>query len=108
MEIFKFVHKSVERVSAEFLGELRRHNYVTSMSYLELLNIFRIVMKEKKSELSNSINRLKTGLDKLISANQEVSEMQIKLKDLQPELEKKVKETEELIKTIEVEKADAK
>ena len=33
--------------------------------------------------------------------------MQIKLKELQPELEKKVIETEELIKTIEVEKAEA-
>ena len=31
-----------------------------------------------------SINRLKVGLDKLVSANQEVAEMQIKLKDLQP------------------------
>lgn len=34
--------------------------------------------------------------------------MQIKLKDLQPELEKKVLETEELIKTIDIEKAEAK
>lgn len=34
--------------------------------------------------------------------------MQIKLKDLQPELEKKVNQTEELIKRIEVEKVDAK
>jgi DNA-binding protein YbaB len=32
---------------------------------------------------------LKIGLDKLISANKEVQEMQRKLKDLQPELEKK-------------------
>lgn len=31
--------------------------------------------------------------------------MQIKLKDLQPELEKKVLETEDLIKTIDIEKA---
>lgn len=34
--------------------------------------------------------------------------MQIKLKDLQPELEKKVLETEDLIKTIDIEKAEAK
>lgn len=55
--------------------------------------MFKIVLKEKQTELNTSINRLKIGLDKLISANQEVSEMQIKLKDLQPELEKKVIET---------------
>lgn len=40
------------------------------MSYLELLNMFRIVLREKTNELNKSINRLKTGLDKLVSANQ--------------------------------------
>lgn len=91
----------------DYLNKLRRHNYVTPMSYLELLNMFRIVMKEKQTELNNSINRLKIGLNKLVSANKEVAEMQIKLKELQPELEKKVIETEELIKTIETEKVEA-
>jgi dynein heavy chain len=46
-------------------------------------------------------------LDKLIGANKEVAEMQIQLKDLQPELEKSAIETEELMKQIEVEKKDA-
>lgn len=40
------------------------------MSYLELLNMYRIVLKEKQIELNTSINRLKIGLDKLVSANQ--------------------------------------
>ncbi len=46
-------------------------------------------------------------MDKLIGANKEVAEMQIQLKDLQPELEKSAIETEELMKQIEVEKKDA-
>jgi hypothetical protein len=50
---------------------------------------------------------LQTGLDKLIGANKEVAEMQIQLKDLQPELEKSAIETEELMKQIEVEKKEA-
>ena len=49
MEIFKTVHKSVEEVSVDYLNKLRRHNYVTPMSYLELLNMFRLVMKEKQT-----------------------------------------------------------
>lgn len=84
VEIFKTVHKSVEIISVDYLNKLRRHNYVTPMSYLELLNMFRLVMKEKQTELNKSINRLKIGLDKLVSANKEVAEMQIKLKSLQP------------------------
>lgn len=54
------------------------------MSYLELLKMFKIILKEKSLELKNSINRLQSGLDKLIGANKEVGEMQIQLKDLQP------------------------
>ena len=46
--------------------------------------MFKLVMKEKTNELKFSINRLKSGLDKLIGANEEVSDMQIKLKKLQP------------------------
>jgi dynein heavy chain, axonemal len=57
---------------------------VTPMSYLELLTMFKIILKEKEEELHASINRLKSGLDKLTGANREVAEMQIQLKDLQP------------------------
>lgn len=62
--------------------------------------MFKIVQKQKQEQLKNSINRLKTGLDKLIGANREVTEMQIQLKDLQPELEKSAIETEQLIAQI--------
>jgi dynein heavy chain len=86
LQTFKTVHKSVERISASYLSELRRHNYVTPMSYLELLTMFKLVSREKEEELKNSINRLRSGLDKLIGANREVTEMQIQLKELQPEL----------------------
>ena len=34
LETFKTVHKSVEKISTEYLGALRRYNYVTPMSYL--------------------------------------------------------------------------
>ena len=35
-----FIHQSVERRSKRFFDELRRHNYVTPTSYLELLGTF--------------------------------------------------------------------
>lgn len=46
--MFKNVHKSVEKISAKFLLELRRYNYVTPTSYLELLSMFRIILMEKR------------------------------------------------------------
>jgi hypothetical protein len=48
--------------------------------------MYRIVMREKHTEMNTNINRLRMGLAKLVSASQEVQEMQTKLKDLQPEL----------------------
>jgi len=77
------------------------------MSYLELLTVFKIILKDKEEELKACINRLKSGLDKLTGANIEVAEMQIQLKELQPELEKSAIETSELMTQIEVEKKEA-
>lgn len=77
MECFKTMHKSVEKISIQYKNELRRINYVTPTSYLELLTMFKQVMKEKYQELLNSIDRLKKGLDRLIGANIEVERMQV-------------------------------
>jgi len=71
------MHKSVEKISIQYKNELRRINYVTPTSYLELLTMFKQVMKEKYQELLNSIDRLKKGLDRLIGANIEVERMQV-------------------------------
>jgi hypothetical protein len=49
----------------EYLAELARHNYVTPKSYLELLNIFSILIGQKKMELKTAKNRMKSGLDKV-------------------------------------------
>lgn len=49
----------------EYLAELARHNYVTPKSYLELLNIFSILIGQKKLELKTAKNRMKSGLDKV-------------------------------------------
>ena len=78
--MFKTIHKSVEKVSVQYLEQLRRHNYVTPTSYLELLSIFRTIMLQKKIDLKVQITRLKSGLDKLQEANKSVAEMKIILK----------------------------
>ena len=59
------IHQSVAEKSLQFKAELSRHNYVTPTSYLELLNIFAKLLKQKKSEISTQRNRTKSGLDKV-------------------------------------------
>lgn len=78
--MFKNIHKSVERNSVAFKQQLRRYNYVTPTSYLELLTMYKQILSAKRKELGYQINRLKSGLDKLDSANKEVEEMKIQLR----------------------------
>lgn len=60
-----YIHQSVTKKCVEYLAELARHNYVTPKSYLELLNIFSILIGQKKQELKTAKNRMKSGLDKV-------------------------------------------
>lgn len=50
-------------------NELGRFNYVTPTSYLELIALFKVILKEKKLTLKQSIVRLENGLKKLEEAN---------------------------------------
>jgi dynein heavy chain len=40
------MHSSVEKASSRFLNELKRHNYTTPTSYLELLNSYEGILRE--------------------------------------------------------------
>ncbi len=80
---------------------LRRHNYVTPTSYLELILTFKTLQDLKQNEILKLKNRYLTGLDKLDFAASQVSVMQIELTDLQPELIKTSAETEKLMVKIE-------
>lgn len=52
VEVFKVIHKSVEKESVKFEEELGRINHVTPTSYLELLTMFKAIMKEKTNEMN--------------------------------------------------------
>jgi len=52
VEMFKNIHKSVEKYSVKFYNELKRNNYVTPTSYLELLSLYKVILQQKRVELS--------------------------------------------------------
>jgi dynein heavy chain len=41
-------HTSTQDLSMDFFKRLGRHNYVTPMSYLELINIFKDLLSKKR------------------------------------------------------------
>ena len=95
-----FIHQSVERKSRAFLEQLRRYNYVTPTSYLELLRTFIRLLGEKRAEIELQRGRLQIGLDKLESTAKQVGVMEKELVELQPVLEKTSVEVEEMIQVI--------
>ncbi|KAL0232167.1 hypothetical protein PCE1_003163 [Barthelona sp. PCE] len=94
VEMCVHLQETVTNESTRYLDELRRHNYVTPASYLDLLETFRKTLSEQHTALHSQIDRLASGLDKLRQANSTVAEMQITLTKLQPQLEKAAFETE--------------
>jgi dynein heavy chain len=93
-------HQSVRGLSEQYLHELRRHNYVTPTSYLELLQQFSSSLGAKQREVMAGQRRYEVGLEKLAFAETQVAEMQKELEDLQPVLHKSKAEAAELMEQI--------
>ena len=68
----------------------------------------RLMIVSGRRQLSNSKNRVKNGLIKLLDTNSLVDKMQVELKELEPQLKKKSADTEALMEQLAVdqEKAD--
>jgi dynein heavy chain len=95
-----FIHQSVERANVQYLKELRRYNYVTPLSYLEVLLTLRNVLKMKREELKTMKNRLSQGVEKINKAQEEVARNDARLKEVQPMLEKSTVEVDEMMQKI--------
>jgi dynein heavy chain len=81
IQMFKVIHQSVEKMTERYLDEMRRINYVTPTSYLELLSAYKKTYKDKKKEVGEAKRRLEKGLTALAEAGLEVAKLQQKLKD---------------------------
>lgn len=92
VQMFKIIHQSVEVMTERYLDEMRRINYVTPTSYLELLNTYKKTLKERKKQVGDAKMRLEKGLTALAEAGLEVAKLQQQLKDSQPELERTQKQ----------------
>ncbi|KAL8022251.1 putative AAA+ ATPase domain, dynein heavy chain region D6 P-loop domain-containing protein [Plasmopara halstedii] len=105
--LFQTIHQSVEQESILFFDRLRRYNYATPTSYLELLHTFKTVLLQKREELQSKRSRLQNGVDKIIATKEQVAGMQEQLVALKPQLEQTQFEVEEMMKQITSDKKDA-
>ncbi|KAI8853125.1 dynein heavy chain and region D6 of dynein motor-domain-containing protein [Chytridium lagenaria] len=89
-----------------FLSRLRRHNYVTPTSYLEMIKAFKTLLDLKRNAVLKLKDRYTNGLEKLNFAQGAVSKMQVDLGELQPQLIKTKEETDNIMVQIEKESAE--
>ncbi|XP_030872601.1 dynein heavy chain 3, axonemal [Leptonychotes weddellii] len=106
----KYFQESVKNLSLDYYNTLRRHNYITPTSYLELILTFKTLLNTKRHEVDMMRNRYLTGLQKLDFASSQVAVMQVQLTALQPQLIQTSEETARMMVKIEEEtrEADAK
>nr|CAH7763961.1 unnamed protein product [Callosobruchus chinensis] len=79
-------HVSTQELSNKFHVRLKRKNYVTSTSYLEMINTFKTLLTKKRDATLKCKERYEVALEKLELAGAEVLVMQENLSKLQPQL----------------------
>ena len=73
------VHLSVSDKSLVFKERLRRFNYVTPKSFLELISFYKMLLADKTTALNKLIYRLDVGLSKLKKTSEDVAELRVDL-----------------------------
>jgi len=86
------MHMSVKNASEKFYKELRRRNYTTPTSYLELLKLYAEMLKTQLDIIPGKIKKYKVGLEKLAETNEYVESLKVQLIELQPILERSSKD----------------
>jgi dynein heavy chain, axonemal len=106
-EVCVRVHVSVEVISARFLAETMRHNYVTPTSFLEFLHTFRSLMEKQTERNQATKDRFVNGLEKLRETEDAVAGLQQTLAESQPVLLQTNESIKKLVAEMEVQTAEA-
>lgn len=101
VSLCKRFHEDIVDLSNVFFNNLKRRNYVTPTSYLELILAYKANLQKRRNEVSQSRMRYESGLQKLVFAAEQVNAMQKELESLLPQLAQSKLQTGELMKQIE-------
>ncbi|KAL9650835.1 hypothetical protein ABK040_001885 [Willaertia magna] len=92
-----FVHQTVGEASVEYRLIDRRYNYTTPKSFLELIELYKSLLKSKRRDLVGSIDRLIKGLRKIDESEEKIKELGKTLASDAVVVEEKKRATEELL-----------
>jgi dynein heavy chain len=91
------MHRIVEKETVQYFTELKRYNYTTPTSYLELIKLYVDILKKQQARISSNERRYRIGLDKLRETEEIVAKLEITLTEMQPVLAKAAEDTQVLL-----------
>ncbi|XP_053575482.1 dynein axonemal heavy chain 2 [Bombina bombina] len=77
--IFVTMHRSVAEYSLKMKLEMKRQNYITPTSYLEVVSRYKRLLGEKREELGQKALKLRNGLFKIDETREKVERMSVEL-----------------------------
>jgi dynein heavy chain len=86
VRVFQAIHQSVARNSTMYREQLRRYNYVTPTSFLELITMFKTLLNLKREQVGGLRSKLQYGLDTIHTSSAMVTKLQVDLQEKQPQL----------------------
>lgn len=107
VEMMAEVHTLMLERSEEYLARYRRSVYSTPKSYLGFIDSYKTVYKKKFTELDEDAMKINNGLKKLHQASEDVRVMRTQLQEKEVLLDEKRRETEILVREIEVRTGEA-
>ncbi|XP_019712197.1 dynein heavy chain 11, axonemal [Hippocampus comes] len=99
-EFISHAHTSVDQVSAKYQQNEKHFNYTTPKSFLEFMKLYGNLLGKKRTELSQKMERLENGLQKLQSTASQVEDLKAKLAAQEVELCQRNMDIEALIAKI--------
>jgi dynein heavy chain, axonemal len=91
------MHRSVETESANYFAALKRYNYTTPTSYLELVRLYIDVLKKQQQKISQDERRYRVGLEKIQETEEIVAKLETQLTEMQPVLQRAAADTATLL-----------
>ena len=98
------IHNSVSHASDRYFAELRRKNYTTPTSYLDLIKTYIEMLKYQRGIVPIKIQRYQGGLKRLDETNKMVDNMKADLITLRPKIDEKTEETQKLMVVLDEQK----
>ncbi|XP_029380608.1 dynein heavy chain 11, axonemal [Echeneis naucrates] len=99
-EFISYAHTSVNEVSVKYQQNEKHFNYTTPKSFLEFMKLYGNLLGKKRTELTQKMERLENGLQKLQSTASQVEDLKAKLAVQEVELWQRNTDIEALLAKI--------